>query len=79
MPPLQDFSSESFLTDQLFGVLSSWVMTIDLISATATSQAIDDSNIAFMGLWSYVADSTGTSMHVSNSAGDTAETTFLGK
>lgn len=54
-------------------------MTIGLISTTATSQTIADSDIAFMGLWSYVADSTGNSMHVSNSAGDSAETTFLGK
>lgn len=54
-------------------------MTIDLISTTTTSQTIADSDIAFMGLWSYVADSTGNSMHISNSAGDHAETTFSGK
>jgi hypothetical protein len=54
-------------------------MTIYLISTTAISQTIADSDIAFMGLWGYVTDSTGNSMHVSNSAGDCAETTFLGK
>lgn len=54
-------------------------MTIDLISTTATSQTIADSDIAFMGSWSYVADSTGNSMHASNSVGDRAETTFSGK
>lgn len=54
-------------------------MTIDLISTTAISQTIADSDIAFKGLWSYVADSTGNSMHMSNSAGDLAETIFLGK
>lgn len=54
-------------------------MTIYLISTTATSQALADSDIAFMGMWSYVADSTGNAMHMSNSAGDRAETTFLGK
>lgn len=54
-------------------------MTIDLNSTTATSQVVPDSDIAFTGMWSYVADSTGNSMHVSNSAGDRAEITFLGK
>lgn len=54
-------------------------MTIDLISITAIPQTIADSDIEFMGLWSYVTDSTGNSMHISNFAGDRAETTFLGK
>ncbi|KAF9227156.1 hypothetical protein BS17DRAFT_775055 [Gyrodon lividus] len=49
-----------------------------IVNTTAASQIIDDSDIAFMGQWSYIADSTGTSMHVSNSAGDRAQTTFLG-
>ncbi|KAF9241837.1 hypothetical protein BU15DRAFT_73177 [Melanogaster broomeanus] len=39
------------------------------INNTAISETINDSDIAFMGQWSYVADSTGNSMHVSNSAG----------
>ncbi|KAH0828040.1 hypothetical protein J3R83DRAFT_3690 [Lanmaoa asiatica] len=33
------------------------------VNTTATSQAVADSDIAFMGLWSYVTDSTGNSMH----------------
>ncbi|KAG8214104.1 hypothetical protein J3R82DRAFT_10863 [Butyriboletus roseoflavus] len=48
------------------------------VNTTATSQAVADSDIAFMGAWSYVADSTGNSMHMSNSAGDRAETIFQG-
>ncbi|KIJ68089.1 hypothetical protein HYDPIDRAFT_25534 [Hydnomerulius pinastri MD-312] len=39
-------------------------------NTTATTQTINDSDdIAFMGQWSYIADSTGSSMHVSGSAG----------
>lgn len=54
-------------------------MTIDSISSTATSQTIADIDIAYKGLWNYEPDSTGNSMHVSNSAGDRAEAAFQGK
>lgn len=54
-------------------------MTICLISTTTTSQAVNDSDIAFMGMWSYVAASTGNAMHISDSEGDRAEIAFLGK
>ncbi|KAG6375540.1 hypothetical protein JVT61DRAFT_3100 [Boletus reticuloceps] len=49
-----------------------------LVNTTATSQAIVDSDIAFMGAWSYVTDRTGNAMHMSSSAGDHAETNFSG-
>ncbi|KAF8134454.1 hypothetical protein EV363DRAFT_1430019 [Boletus edulis] len=39
-----------------------------VVNTTATSQTIDDSDIAFMGAWSYVADPTGNAMHMSSSA-----------
>ncbi|KAF8840701.1 hypothetical protein BDN67DRAFT_968142 [Paxillus ammoniavirescens] len=49
-----------------------------IVNTTAASQTIDDSDIAFMGQWSYIADSTGNSMHASNSAGDRAQAMFFG-
>ncbi|KAF8557683.1 hypothetical protein OG21DRAFT_1505182 [Imleria badia] len=83
MPLLRDLSSECSLEMPTIGIsgverLGASLMTIDLISTTTTSQTIADADIAFMGLWSYVADSAGNSMHISNSAGDRAETTLSG-
>lgn len=50
-----------------------------IISSMANSTTIDDDNdIAFVGRWNYVTDSTGNSMHMSNTAGDHAQTTFIG-
>ncbi|KAG1890148.1 hypothetical protein F4604DRAFT_650485 [Suillus subluteus] len=50
-----------------------------IINSTTNSTTIDDDNdIAFVGRWSYVTDSTGNSMHMSNTAGDHAQTTFIG-
>lgn len=50
-----------------------------ITNSTANSSTIDDDNdIAFVGRWSYVTDSTGNSMHMSSTAGDHAQTTFIG-
>lgn len=50
-----------------------------IVNSTANSTTIDDDNdITFVGRWSYVTDSSGNSMHISNTAGDHAQTTFIG-
>ncbi|KAG2154362.1 uncharacterized protein EDB93DRAFT_1320066 [Suillus bovinus] len=50
-----------------------------ILNSTSNSTIIDDDNdITFVGRWSYVTDSTGNSMHMSNTAGDHAQTTFIG-
>jgi hypothetical protein len=58
----------------------SWLADDIIFSSTANSKTIDDDDsIAFMGRWSYATDSAGNSMHISNTAGDRALTTFVGK
>ncbi|KAG1900570.1 uncharacterized protein F5891DRAFT_298567 [Suillus fuscotomentosus] len=50
-----------------------------IVNSTANSTTIDDDNdVTFVGRWSYVTDSSGNSMHISNTAGDHAQTTFIG-
>ncbi|KAG1751442.1 uncharacterized protein EDB91DRAFT_1243705 [Suillus paluster] len=58
--------------------LITYTAPLGVVNSTANSTTIDDDNdIAFVGRWSYVTDSTGSSMHMSNTAGDRAQTTFL--
>lgn len=58
----------------------SWFVDNIIFSSTVNSNAIDDNDdIAFMGQWNYITDSAGNSMHISNTAGDRAQTTFVGK
>ncbi|KAI6040207.1 hypothetical protein EDC04DRAFT_1522477 [Pisolithus marmoratus] len=47
-------------------------------NTTATPYTVNDTDIAFMGRWSYVTDGAGSPMHVSTTAGDRAQTTFVG-
>lgn len=59
--------------------LITYTAPLGIINSTANSTIIDDDNdIAFVGRWSYITDSTGNSMHMSNTAGDHAQTTFIG-
>ncbi|KAG0700833.1 hypothetical protein DFH29DRAFT_929911 [Suillus ampliporus] len=59
--------------------LITYTAPLGVVNSTANSTIIDDDNdIAFVGRWSYVTDSTGSSMHMSNTAGDRAQTTFVG-
>ncbi|KIK46774.1 hypothetical protein CY34DRAFT_369804 [Suillus luteus UH-Slu-Lm8-n1] len=59
--------------------LITYTAPLGIINSTANSTTIDDDkDIAFVGRWSYITDSTGNSMHVSNTAGDHAQTTFIG-
>lgn len=59
--------------------LITYTAPIGIVNSTANSTTIDDDNdIAFVGRWTYVTDSTGNFMHLSNTAGDHAQTTFIG-
>ncbi|KAG2342846.1 hypothetical protein BDR05DRAFT_963644 [Suillus weaverae] len=59
--------------------LITYTAPLGIVNSTANSTTIDDdTDIAFVGRWNYVTDSTGNSMHMSNTAGDHAQTTFIG-
>ncbi|OAX41128.1 hypothetical protein K503DRAFT_798227 [Rhizopogon vinicolor AM-OR11-026] len=58
--------------------LITYAPPVGVVNSTANSKTIDDDSIAFMGQWSYATDSAGNSMHISNTAGDHALTTFVG-
>lgn len=59
--------------------LITYTAPLGIVNSTANSTTIDDDkDIAFVGRWTYITDSTGNSMHVSNTAGDHAQTTFIG-
>ncbi|KAI6121817.1 hypothetical protein F5141DRAFT_536756 [Pisolithus sp. B1] len=47
-------------------------------NTTATPYTVNDTDIAFMGHWSYVTDGAGSPMHVSTTVGDRAQATFIG-
>lgn len=47
-------------------------------NTTATPYTVNDTDIAFMGRWSYVTDDTGSPMHVSTTVGDRAQASFIG-
>lgn len=59
--------------------LITYTAPLGIVNSTANATTLnDDNDIAFVGRWTYVTDSTGNSMHMSNTAGDRAQTTFIG-